>query len=401
MASKQHGPAAITVEAVYKDFVLPHEKKTSVKSFFMGMFRRGGRSEMQHALKNINFEVKKGEFFGIVGRNGSGKSTLLKILAGIYQPTKGRVGVDGKLVPFIELGVGFNPELTGRENVYLNGALLGFSEKEIDAQYDDIVQFAELERFMDQKLKNYSSGMQVRLAFSLATRAEADILLVDEVLAVGDAAFQRKCFEYFKELKAKEKTVVFVTHDMSAVREYCDRAMLIDNSEMQQIGDPQDIAREYALLFMDDKAREDQDKKDSGKRWGSGAVEMQDVTVALRGDHLHVDVTAKIREAVDKIIYGLHIIGQDGTEITAMNNRMLQVPDVKGAQPGQTITFGWQMLNVFNDGKYYVTLTLVDDVGTTLDWYTKAASFTVRRMERSTTPVLPPVTVETSVRNQT
>lgn len=384
---------AITVDAVSKDFILPHEKKTSVKSFFTGMFRGSGRSEMQHALKNVSFEIKKGEFFGIVGRNGSGKSTLLKILAGIYQPTHGRVAIDGKLVPFIELGVGFNPELTGRENVYLNGALLGFSKKEIDAQYDDIVRFAELERFMDQKLKNYSSGMQVRLAFSLATRAEADILLVDEVLAVGDAAFQRKCFEYFKELKANKKTVVFVTHDMSAVREYCDRAMLIDNSEQQMIGDPQDIAREYSLLFMDNKAREDQDKKDSGKRWGNGAVRMTNVKVELKDDQLVVSVTAIAAEVVDKIIYGLHVIGQDGTEITAMNNRMLHVPDIENVTPGQKIHFSWSMLNVFNDGKYYVTLTLVDDVANTLDWYTKAASFKVMRLERSTTAVLPPLTV--------
>jgi ABC-2 type transport system ATP-binding protein len=388
---------AITVSGVYKDFILPHEKKTSVKSVFTGMFRGRAGSEHQHALKDISFEVRKGEFFGIVGRNGSGKSTLLKILAGIYQPTRGGVQLEGKLVPFIELGVGFNPELTGRENVYLNGALLGFSEKEIDAQYEDIVQFAELERFMDQKLKNYSSGMQVRLAFSLATRAQADILLVDEVLAVGDAAFQRKCFEYFKELKAKKKTVVFVTHDMSAVREYCDRAMLIDDSEMQLIGDPQDVAREYSLLFMDNKARQDQDKKDSGKRWGNGAVHMDDVQVTLTEKELRVDVQATATEAVDKVIYGLHIIGQDGTEITAMNNRMLHVPDIENVRAGQKISFGWSMQNIFNDGKFYVTLTLVDDVANTLDWYTKAASFHVTRLERSTTPVLPPVTVTTTV----
>src|ERR1700742_3610312 len=179
---------AISAQHVYKNFVLPHEKVNSVKSLFTSLFRKRSKSsETQHALRDISFEIKEGEFFGIVGRNGSGKSTLLKILAGIYQPTKGSIATHGKLVPFIELGVGFNPELTGRENVYLNGALLGFSRRQIDDMYEDIVRFAELERFMDQKLKNYSSGMQVRLAFSMATRAEADILLVDEVLAVGDA----------------------------------------------------------------------------------------------------------------------------------------------------------------------------------------------------------------------
>jgi ABC-2 type transport system ATP-binding protein len=237
----------ISVNNVSKTFKLPHEKNTSVKSALINSIRQKRIYEEQQALKGISFEVKKGEFFGIVGRNGSGKSTLLKIIASIYQPTQGTLEVSGKLVPFIELGVGFNPELTGRENVYLNGALLGFSEKEVSSMYKDIVEFAELGKFMDQKLKNYSSGMQVRLAFSMAIRSEADILLIDEVLAVGDASFQRKCFEYFKDLKANRKTVIFVTHDMSAVREFCDRAMLINNSENVLIGDPQEVAKEYSM----------------------------------------------------------------------------------------------------------------------------------------------------------
>lgn len=390
---------AIRVEHVSKNFVLPHEKRTSIKSAFMGLFRRRkAGTEVQHALKDISVDIKKGEFFGIVGRNGSGKSTMLKILAGIYQPTRGRVSIDGKLVPFIELGVGFNPELTGRENVFLNGALLGFSNKEMHDMYDDIVKFAELERFMDQKLKNYSSGMQVRLAFSLATRARADILLVDEVLAVGDAAFQRKCFEYFKELKANKKTVVFVTHDMNAVREYCDRAMLIDNSEVQHIGSPQDIAQEYSLLFMD-KASEHA-KKGDGKRFGSGDAHITRVKAEVEGDEVVVNVTVKAERPVDKLIYGLHIMGQDGAEITAMNNRMIQVPDVQGLQSGQEVQFTWRVLNVFNDGVYYIMLTLVDDVANTLDWYVRAASFTVKRLDRSTTPVLPPVTVTNTIRKK-
>lgn len=385
---------AIKVTHVSKDFMLPHEKVNSLKGAFTSLPKRKNKTrEVQHALHDIDIEIKEGEFFGIVGRNGSGKSTLLKILAGIYQPTEGSIKTNGKLVPFIELGVGFNGELTGRENVYLNGAMLGFSVKEIDAMYDDIVGFAELERFMDQKLKNYSSGMQVRLAFSLATRAKADILLVDEVLAVGDASFQRKCFEYFKELKANKRTVVFVTHDMSAVREYCDRAMLIDNSRMQHIGDPQDIAKEYALLFMDNNAKQDFHKKASGERWGNGAVEISDVKVKLEGDEVVVTVKADVKTAVDKVVYGLHIIGADGTEITAMNNKMINAPDVIKPKVGSTIKFTWKMLNVFNDGTYFVTLTLIDDVSNTLDWFTKAESFRVMRIERSTTSVLPPVSV--------
>ena len=187
------GDIAIDVSHLYKSFQLPTEKALGLKQAIFNHLRGIKGYKTQKVLNDISFKVKKGEFIGIVGRNGSGKSTLLKTLAGIYYPEKGDIVIDGNLIPFIELGVGFNPELTGRENVYLNGALLGFSHKEMEEMYDEIWRFAELEEFQDQKLKNYSSGMQVRLAFSIAIRARGDILLLDEVLAVGDAAFQQKC----------------------------------------------------------------------------------------------------------------------------------------------------------------------------------------------------------------
>lgn len=387
---------AISADRISKDFKLPHEKISSVKSIFVrGLKSRNSGTEVQHALKNISFQVKKGEFFGIVGRNGSGKSTLLKILAEIYQPTNGTVKRNGLLVPFIELGVGFNPELTGRENVYLNGAILGFSLKQVDEMYEGIVAFAELERFMDQKLKNYSSGMQVRLAFAMATRAQADILLVDEVLAVGDADFQRKCFSYFKELKANKKTVVFVTHDMNAVREYCDRAMLLDKSEIQFMGSAEDTARQYSELFMDNMSVHA--KKGNGKRWGNGAVKVDNVITKVDGENIVINVSAKASEEVDKVCFGLHILAEDGSEITAMNNRMINVPDLKAIKPGDTMTFKWKMLNIFNDGKYYVMLTLIDDMTNTLDWFVRADSFIVKRQNRSTTAVLPPITVKATI----
>ena len=238
---------AVKVDHVSKYFKLPTEATNSLRTALVNRFKGIKGYKEQHVLKDISFEVEKGVFFGILGRNGSGKSTLLKIISEIYVPEKGTVTIDGKLVSFIELGVGFNPELTGRENVYMNGAMLGFSTAEIDAMYDDIVDFAELHEFMNQKLKNYSSGMQVRLAFSVAIKAQGDILILDEVLAVGDEAFQRKCNDYFQERKKSGKTTILVTHDMGAVKKYCNKAVLIENGLVKAIGDPEDVANQYSV----------------------------------------------------------------------------------------------------------------------------------------------------------
>ncbi|BBE40473.1 ABC transporter ATP-binding protein [Streptococcus dysgalactiae] len=238
---------AVKVEHVSKSFKLPTEATKSFRTTLVNRFRGIKGFTEQQVLKDINFEVYKGDFFGIVGRNGSGKSTLLKIISQIYVPEKGQVTVDGKMVSFIELGVGFNPELTGRENVYMNGAMLGFTKEEINAMYDDIVDFAELHDFMNQKLKNYSSGMQVRLAFSVAIKAQGDVLILDEVLAVGDEAFQRKCNDYFMERKDSGKTTILVTHDMGAVKKYCNRAVLIEDGLVKAYGEPFDVANQYSV----------------------------------------------------------------------------------------------------------------------------------------------------------
>ena len=238
---------AVKIDHVSKFFRLPTEATQSLRTSLVNRFKGIKGYKEQHVLKDISFEVEKGDFFGIVGRNGSGKSTLLKIISEIYVPEKGMVTIDGKLVSFIELGVGFNPELTGRENVYMNGAMLGFSTEEIDTMYDDIVEFAELEEFMNQKLKNYSSGMQVRLAFSVAIKAQGDILILDEVLAVGDEAFQRKCNDYFMERKKSGKTTILVTHDMNAVKKYCNKAVLIEDGLIKVVGAPDDVANQYSL----------------------------------------------------------------------------------------------------------------------------------------------------------
>lgn len=243
-----NNPIAISVKNLHKSFRLPTERAWGLKQAIFNRIKGIKGYKELHVLNSISFDIHQNEFVGIVGRNGSGKSTLLKTLAKIYFPEKGSVEINGTIVPFIELGVGFNPDLTARENVYLNGALLGFSNKEMDNMYDEIVDFAELREFMDQKLKNFSSGMNVRLAFSIAIRAKGDILLLDEVLAVGDAAFQQKCANYFASIKGKQ-TVILVTHSMENVRKYCSRAILIENGKITLDSDPDTVAKAYKNLW--------------------------------------------------------------------------------------------------------------------------------------------------------
>lgn len=387
---------AISVKNVSKSFKLPHQKKESVKSLFMSMLSFGNNSyETQQALHDISFEIKKGEFFGIVGRNGSGKSTMLKILAGIYQPTKGIVKVNGRLVPFIELGVGFNPELTGRENVYLNGALLGFSETEVKAKYDDIVEFAELLKFMDQKLKNYSSGMQVRLAFSVATvLAESDILLIDEVLAVGDADFQRKCFEYFKDLKKKNKTVILVSHDMNAIREYCDRVVLIEDSKLIAEGRASKIATLYARMFTKDDVNK---KGKPTKRWGDKKVSFSSVEVIPKKitdqDTIKIVTHAVADEDVESPIFGIMVKNAASQPILGTNTQIKQVK-IESLKKGEHISLKWDVPNIFGDGVYYIDPAVVHDNGVeTHDWWEEAASFRVYKEEMTPYIITPKIEV--------
>ncbi|HET8863980.1 MAG TPA: ABC transporter ATP-binding protein [Solirubrobacterales bacterium] len=238
---------AIEVEGLCKSFRIPTHRVDSFKERIVRPFSARDYREL-HALDGVSFEIEQGEFFGIVGRNGSGKSTLLKLLASIYRADAGTIRMAGRLAPFIELGVGFNLELTARENVVLNGVMMGLTPQETRERLEPVIEFAELGEFVDLKLKNYSSGMLVRLAFSLMMEVDADILLIDEVLAVGDAAFQQKCGDAFREMKALGKTVVLVTHEMTTVEEFCHRAMLIDGGKIQHIGDPAEVGRRYLRL---------------------------------------------------------------------------------------------------------------------------------------------------------
>ena len=249
MSSSATGADRLPVVAardVSKSFRVPKERKHTLKERALHP-RSRTRHDVFHALKNVTFAVEEGEFFGIAGRNGSGKSTLLKCLAGIYQ-AEGDIWCRGRLSTLIELGVGFNPDLASFDNVVLNGIMLGLSPREARARYDRVIEFAELEEFKDLKLKNYSSGMYVRLAFSVAIQVDADLLLIDEILAVGDAAFQQKCFDVFNRLRDDGKTIIFVTHDMYSMNRFCHRALLLERGSVVYMGEPQEVGDRYLEL---------------------------------------------------------------------------------------------------------------------------------------------------------
>ena len=297
-------------------------------------------------------------------------------------------------MPFIELGVGFNPELSGRENVYLNGALLGFSRKEINEKYDEIVEFAELELFMDQKLKNYSSGMQVRLAFAVATHADADILLVDEVLAVGDADFQRKCFKYFKELKKRKKTVVFVSHDMNAVREYCDRAILIEKNKIIKEGKVGEVASAYTRLFMTDSVHNTSDSSKK-KRWGDEKVKFTNVAIndsyTQDDDTIKLKLSFDVRENIERPVFGFAVKNSSGTIIAGTNTKIRYVA-TKNYTAGETGNIVIDFPNILNDGEYSIDLAIThDDTITAHDWWEDAAIFTVFREQHTPYAVEPTI----------
>jgi ABC-type polysaccharide/polyol phosphate transport system ATPase subunit len=301
---------ALKLEHVSKTFRIPHRKYSTLKERALHPLSSRTYDEL-HAVNDVSVEIAEGEFFGIVGRNGSGKSTLLKCLAGIYEVDAGKIEMRGRLAPFIELGVGFNMDLAARDNVIINAVMLGMSRKEAQERFDDIIAFAELEEFLDLKLKNYSSGMQVRLAFSVAIQADAEIVLVDEVLAVGDAAFQQKCFEQFQKLKDAGKTIIFVTHDMGAVERLCDRALLIERGNVVDIGEPHAIARKYNELNFGRILHADAESNRYGDRsaaeitaaWFEGDG-FERVTALHQSAFCHVCVEVQFNEDIEDPIFG-------------------------------------------------------------------------------------------------
>lgn len=361
---------ALKVEHVSKSFRLPTEKASGIKQAFINRMHGKTGYTKQEVLKDISFEINKGDFFGIVGRNGSGKSTLLKLISQIYTPDSGKIIVNGSLVPFIELGVGFNPELTGRENVYLNGAMLGFSEEEVDVMYDEIVEFAELHDFMDQKLKNYSSGMQVRLAFSVAIKAQGDILVLDEILAVGDEAFQRKCYSYFAQLKKDKKTVILVTHAMDNITRFCNKAIMIEDGEIIESGSVKTVSERYV---QSNSATIKEEIKEA-----NGAIktvnQFADVNVVLRDSNgvkkkifrgkrenniLNIDVNLITRRDIDKETFlSILIKNANGEAITRISSEdMIEQGLLDKPRKNSTISMSSKIQNIFGEGEYSIAVS--------------------------------------------
>lgn len=360
MSSKE---IAISVKDIHKNFILPQHKNTSLKQAAVNIVRKNDVTT-QKVLDGVNFDIYKGEFFGIVGRNGSGKSTLLKLIAGVYSPASGSIEMNGGLTPFIELGVGFNQELSGRDNVFLNGALLGYTRKQMEAMYDDIVDFAEIEEHMDKKLKNYSSGMQVRLAFSIAIKAKNDILIFDEVLAVGDEAFQKKCMAVFREYKKNKQTVVLVTHSMDNVTTLCSRALMLEDGKIVTIGDVKKVAEAYqkSNLSLDSTVVEKMSKK----------VNQKVINISGNSNAYKIGETMKITlswSSSEKVAWvGISISGVNGEYVFGTNTGKTKIT-------GNSI--GYDVDLNLGPGDYYLTAATKDLDDNLIGSYENIADFSI------------------------
>jgi len=358
MAAETTSPA-IQVEDLHKSFRIPKQRIDSLKERIVRPFSGRDYRELR-ALDGVSFEIGQGEFFGIVGRNGSGKSTLLKLLASIYRADSGTIRMAGRLAPFIELGVGFNPELTARENIVLNGVMVGLTPQETRERIEPILEFAELEEFANLKLKNYSSGMLVRLAFSVMMEADADVLLIDEVLAVGDAAFQQKCADAFRDMKAAGKTIILVTHEMTTVERYCHRAMLIDGGRIRHIGDPGDVGRHYLQLNFEEAS-------EGGPSPTSGpADELRLLDIWLEdeagnrtanvegGEKIRLRLELEAQREVAGAGIGLVIANADGVGVTELGESIVEDGWFATLRPGTRVTVRAEVENLLTQGRYFV-----------------------------------------------
>ena len=366
--------------------------------------------ELVTALKDINFEVEKGITFGIIGENGSGKSTLLKIIAGITKPTSGKVITNGRISALIELGAGFHPEITGRENVYINGIMLGLSKKEISEKFDEIVKFAELEDFIDAPVKTYSSGMYMRLGFAVAINVNPDILLVDEVLAVGDASFVPKCLDKINDFRRRKKTIVFVSHDLSTVERICDKVMWLKKGEIQMIGEPkrvvdaylQDIAEKQEESLetrhreLDLEKKWEEEKRE--KRWGKREIEIKSVKLKdLEGNEkfvfspnegMIIEMDVETKSKIEDFVFGVGIFNSEGVCCFGTNTHLEDFTPVSFEGKGKVI-FKIEKLNLIN-GTYYLDVATHKRDGYPYDYHKSLYSFAVASRNKSIGIYCPP-----------
>ncbi len=355
---------AIVVDGVGKTFRKPEEASHTLKERVLHPLRRRGH-ETFDALTDISFDVKRGEFFGIAGRNGSGKSTLLKCLAGIYGTDGGHIWVNGRLSTFIELGVGFNPDLAARDNVVMNGIMMGLSPREARARYDEVIDFAELREFEDLKLKNYSSGMHVRLAFSVSIQVGAEILLVDEVLAVGDASFQQKCFDVFNEMRDSGRTIVFVTHDMGSLNRFCHRALLLERGAAVHLGEPHEVADRYLEINF---GRDPQETVESDeKRSGDGDARVTEAWVAdetgkrlstlAQGRQITLHARVKFMVDVEDPVASLYLLNEQHIAIVVATSQRSNERTGRFLS-GDEALFSFAFENILAPGRYNPLFTL-------------------------------------------
>ena len=354
LAALSDAPVAVSVDGASKTFRIPHQQFHTFKERALHPFRSRTYDEF-NAMNDVSVGVRRGEFFGIVGRNGSGKSTLLKCIAGIYRLDRGSISVEGRLSPFIELGVGFNPDLAAEDNVVINAVMMGLSRAEARRRFADIIEFAELEEFVDLKLKNYSSGMGVRLGFAVATQVDAEVLLVDEVLAVGDASFQQKCFEVFHRLKDAGKTILFVTHDMGLVERFCDRAMLIERGNVLSIGDPHEIGLLYNQVNFGGLVH-DAPTREAAQR----PVEIttcrfeaagEPVSELPHGETFDIAFDIVFNERTENPVFGVTVRNEAGQSVFATTTQW-RIPQTGVFEASESVTVRVQLDAWFGPGRY-------------------------------------------------
>ena len=376
---------AIIMDGAWKKFRLYHEKNQYLKAAVM----RGGRAKYEDfwALRDVSFEVPHGEAFGIIGSNGSGKSTILKCLAGILAPDRGSVAANGRVAALLELGAGFHPDLSGRENVGLNAAILGMTGWEVDEKFDDIVGFAGLEQFIDTPVKNYSSGMVVRLGFAVAINVEPEILIIDEVLAVGDEEFQQRCFQKIEQFRREGRTIVFVSHGLTQVSQFCHRAMWLDHGEVKMIGPAYEVVSEYTgVAHHVEQVEESEISDEPLSRWGTGEVRITRVVMTsddgreahtfTSGKPFAVRVDYEIVEPVKELVVGLRITHLHGFNVFGTNTKRRGVKLPTDQRHG-TVRFKVDSLAIL-EGTFDITIDISDNAEVNpFDHLEKAIRFNV------------------------